>query len=92
MSTQIGAAVAAGKCWTLCVKFANRNLQPIKVSVAVTAGGAPADADWVAFNMPVLGPGGHEETGIVVGAGEALYARSDLANVSVRAHGFEESA
>lgn len=84
--------VPAGTIATVNVRVANRNSASAKVRVAIGAGASPAASDYVDYDIPVPGNGILEDTGIVCSAGEKIWVRSDLANVSVRVHGFEEVA
>lgn len=86
VDTQIGAAVGAGNIATLNIRFCNRNIGTAKYRVAIGAGGAPAAADYITYDKEII-----EDVGIVLSAGEKVWVRSDLANVSVRVHGFEEA-
>lgn len=90
--TQIGAAVAAGKVWTVNVRFANRNSDASEVFVWVGSGANEADADCVTPGTPVAGKRILEDTGIVVSAGEKVWVKSSVANVSVRVHGHSKEA
>ena len=72
---------------TFNVRFANRNVTAIKVRVAIGTGGAPALTDYVDYDVTVQPNGILEDTGLVCSSGEKVWARSDTANVSVRAHG-----
>jgi hypothetical protein len=72
---------------TFNVRFANRNATAVKVRVAIGTGGAPAVADYVDYDVSIGGNLILEDTGLVASSGEKVWARSDTANVSVRAHG-----
>ena len=72
---------------TFNVRFANRNGASVKIRVAIGTGGAPAVADYVDYDLTVQPNGILEDTGLVASSGEKVWARSDTANVSVRAHG-----
>lgn len=87
VDTQIGDAVAAGKVATLNIRFCNRSGSAAKYRVAIGTGGAPAAGDYITHDREII-----EDTGIVLSAGEKLWVRSDIPNVSVRVHGFEEVA
>lgn len=84
--------VPAGTVTTLNIRVTNRNSSAIKVRVAIGTGGAPAALDYIDYDTPVAAGGILEDTGVVCSAGEKVWVRSDLANVSVRVHGFEEVA
>lgn len=72
---------------TFNVRFANRNATAVKVRVAIGTGASPAAADYVDYDVTVQPNGIIEDTGLVASSGEKVWARSDTANVSVRAHG-----
>lgn len=84
--------VPASTVTTLNIRASNRNPSAIKVRIAIGTGGAPAAADYIDYDVAVAANGILEDTGIVCSAGEKVWVRSDLANVSVRVHGFEEAA
>lgn len=86
VETQIGGPVPAGKVATLNIRFCNRSGASAKFRVAIGTGASPAAEDYITYDKDVV-----EDTGIVCGAGEKIWARSDVANVSVRVHGFEEA-
>ena len=72
---------------TFNVRFANRNTSSVKVRVAIGGGAIPGNADYVDYDVTVQPNGILEDTGLVASSGEKVWARSDTANVSVRAHG-----
>lgn len=84
--------VPASTVSTLNIRVANRNAGQIKVRIAIGVAAAPAVTDYIDYDVVVGANGILEDTGIVCGAGEKVWVRSDLANVSVRIHGFEEAA
>ena len=86
VDTQIGGPVPAGKVATLNIRFCNRSSGAAKYRVAIGAGASPAAEDYITYDKEII-----EDTGIVCGAGEKIWVRSDVANVSVRVHGFEEA-
>ena len=69
------------------VRFANRNATAVKVRVAIGSGASPAATDYVDYDVTIPANGILEDTGLVASSGEKVWARSDTANVSVRAHG-----
>lgn len=77
---------------TVNIRVANRNSSAAKIRVAIGSGASPALDDYMDYDIPVPENGILEDTGIVCGAGEKVWVRSDLGNVSVRVHGFEEVA
>lgn len=82
--------VPAGKVATLNINCTNRDAGNVKVRIAIGAGAAPANRDYIEYDVNVLGNGVLERSGIVCGAGEKVWVRADTPNVSVRIHGFEE--
>lgn len=75
---------------TINVRFVNRNPVAVKVRLAIGAGPDPAVEDYLSYDQIVQPCGIIEDTGIACSAGEKVWAYSDTANISVRAHGFEE--
>lgn len=82
--------VPGGAVATVNVRFANRTTSAITVRLAVGSGAAPADADYLSYDLPIPASGIAEDTGLVLSAGEKIWARSNAAGTSVRIHGFEE--
>ena len=72
---------------TFNVRFANRNGIAVKIRVAIGTGASPAAADYVDYDVSIPAYAILEDTGLVASSGEKVWARSDTANVSVRAHG-----
>jgi hypothetical protein len=69
------------------VRLCNRNAAPIKIRIAIGAGVAPAAADYIEYDSRVEANGVMENTGLAISAGEKIWVRADVANVSARAHG-----
>lgn len=87
VDTQIGTPVPAGKIATLNIRFCNRGSSAAKYRVAIGTGEAPAGMDYITYDKAII-----EDTAVVMSAGEKIWVRSDLVDVSVRVHGFEEEA
>lgn len=83
VDTQIGPTLPAGQSATLNIRFCNRGAQSPKFRVAIGTGTAPAAEDYITFDKGIV-----EDTAVVLSAGEKIWVRSDVANVSVRVHGF----
>ena len=84
--------VPASTVATINIRVANRNAAAAKVRVAIGTGASPDAADYIDYDISVPANGILEDTGLVCSAGEKIWVRSDVANVSVRVHGFEEVA
>lgn len=84
--------VPAGVVATVNIRIANRNASATHVRVAIGSGAAPVATDYIGYDISLPANGILEDTGIVCGAGETVWVRSELNNVSVRVHGFEEEA
>jgi hypothetical protein len=86
--------VPALKIATVNIRVANRNTTAAKIRVAIveTGGGTPSVDDYITYDKSIAGSDILEETGILCSTGEMVYVYSDVANVSVRVHGFEETA
>lgn len=83
--------VPASTVSTVNVRFANRNAAIAKIRLAIGIGESPAVTDYLSYDQALPANGIIEDTGIVCSAGEKVWAVSDVANVSVRVHGFEEA-
>lgn len=81
--------VPVGKTATLNIRLANRNSATIQVCVAIGLGASPALTDYITYELTMLSNGVYEDLGQVASAGEKVWVRSSLANVSVRVQGFE---
>lgn len=68
------------------INLCNRSAGPVKVRIAIGAGGAPAAADYIEYDTVLQAGKPLERTGFVVAAGEKIWVRSDLVGVSARAH------
>ena len=73
--------VPAGKKASVNVSLCART-QAADVRLAVTGGGAPADADWIEYDATIQAGGVLERTQIWLTAGEKLYARASATGVS----------
>lgn len=94
-SADLAAATNALLCTldkvsTVNVRFANRNSTSVKIRLAIGTGAEPALADYLTYDLTLPANGIVEDMGIVVSVGESIWAYSSAADVSVRAHGFEE--
>lgn len=69
------------------VRFANRTATSTTVRLAIGAGATPGPADYVTYDVTLPANGVLEDTGLVASDGEKVWAYSNAANVSVRAHG-----
>ena len=76
---------------TVNIRIANRNAAAAKIRVAIGTGASPGAADYIDYDISLAANGILEDTGLVCSAGEKVWVRSDVANVSVRVHGFEEA-
>ncbi|MCB1466651.1 MAG: hypothetical protein KDK08_05810 [Rhizobiaceae bacterium] len=85
--------VPTGKQACISVNALNRNAsQAVKVRLAITNGATPAGdgSQWIEFDATVDGATPLERAGIVMKAGQVLYARTDTTNVNVVVWGIEE--
>ena len=73
---------------TFNVRWANRNSAPVQIRLAIGTGGAPAATDYLTYDLTIPANGTVEDTGLVASSGEKVWVRSNVANVSVRAHGY----
>lgn len=83
--------VPADTVTTLNVSVVNRGINDAVVSIALSATGSPANADYIEYGVILPGNGGVlERTALVAGVGERVVVRSSTGNCSARVHGFEE--
>lgn len=80
-----------GKKASVNVSFCART-QAAQVRLAVTSGGAPADADWFEYDVSLAANGVLERTQIWLEASERIYARASETGVSVVVYGPVEDA
>lgn len=74
----------------MTVSLCNRGATAAKVRLALTEAAAPVDDDWIEFDAVLPGFGVLERTGIALAAGQKVFVRSDVANVSAVAYGVRE--
>ena len=68
----------------------NRTQGDVVVDVAITQALSPADADYIEYGVTIPGGGILERSALVVGAGDQLFVRANVAGCTVRVYGFEE--
>jgi hypothetical protein len=75
------------------VSICNRGAVSVAVRIAVVDGaiGVVANEDYIEFDTVIVANGVLERTGIVMAATHSLLVRSDTANVSAVAWGFEDA-
>lgn len=83
--------VQPGRRAVLTVSLCNRAAATAKVRLALTDGAAPTDADWLEYDASLPGSGVLERTGLALAAGQKVFVRSDVVNVSASAYGIEET-
>lgn len=69
------------------IRMVNRGAAPAKVRLAIGTGLAPSVGDYFEYDTTLYGGGILENSGLALSPGEKIWARSDTAGVSVRAHG-----
>lgn len=88
--------VPNGRRAIVTLNVCNRAAASTKVRVALTAGAAPADADWLEYDTPLPAAGGSggsvlERTGLALGAGQQIHVRAETVGVSALVFGVEEA-
>lgn len=84
--------VPASTLATVNVNLVNAGTSTAKVRIAMAATGTPGASEYIEYDFQIAASQVLERTGIVMSAGERVVVFSDLANVAVRVHGFEEAA
>jgi hypothetical protein len=69
------------------VCMVNRGAAIVKVRLAIGTGTGPAAGDYLEYDAQLPPNGVIERTGLAVSTGEKIFVRTDIATVSVRAHG-----
>lgn len=65
------------------VSVCNRNHVPTLISIAnSTSDTSPANAEWIEYDVEVLGKGVLERTGIIISPGHYLVVQSNISNVN----------
>lgn len=77
---------------TSSLTIVNRGPDAALIRVAIYSGANSSAADFIEYDAMLPVGGVLERTGIVLSAGEKLAVQSDVANVTARAHGFEQGA
>ena len=73
------------------VSFCNRGNSAVAVRLALADAATPTDAEWLEYDVEVLGKGVLERTCIVLKATEKLVVYSSATNVTAVAFGIETS-
>lgn len=84
-------ALPAGKKASVNISICAR-VQAAQLRLAVTAGVAPGDADWIEYDALLAQGGVLERTQVWLDAGECIYARASEAGVSIVVYGPVETA
>lgn len=84
--------VPANSSFTGNIRLTNRNQTEVTVRVAITKTATPDPADYIEYDVVIPGNEVLEDTGLVLTAGEFFYISTSVSSVSVRIHGYQESA
>lgn len=77
---------------TVNINCCNVGQVPAKVRLAIGSNTAPADSEWIEWDAAIDPSGVLERTGIVLSAGQKLFAYSDTGSVTVNVWGIEDLA
>lgn len=73
--------------YTVNIRCTNRTVTDLTVRIAIGSGGAPADGDYIDYDLKVPANGIVEDQGIICSAGENVWVRPNGSGMSARAHG-----
>jgi hypothetical protein len=73
------------------INLVNTTTVPKTVRLALAASGTPTAAEYIEYDVEVLGNGVVERTGIVLEAGRNVVAYANAAGTSVQVYGIETS-
>ena len=82
--------VGAGLTSSFSINVCNRNIDSIKIKLAISDNVTPASSDYIEFSTIIPANGVLERTGLVLDAGKRVVVESDTGNVSVVLYGYEE--
>ena len=84
--------VTTGKVASFSVSFCNRNATAVLVRLSLCDTSTPGVDEYIEYNTSIPGYGVLERSKLVLGNSMLVVARSDTANVSVVAYGYEDAA
>lgn len=84
--------VPTGKVRTVSINLVNYGTAPVTAKVYISTVTTPTDADRIEPDISIPAGGLYKLTGEVVGAGERVVLFTDVAPVTARISGFEETA
>lgn len=82
----VPAATTAGFSFSIV----NQGGENVKITASLTNGTQPTAADHIEFETELAPNEGLERTGLILGAGQKLYVKSNKTDVSVVVWGIEE--
>ena len=82
--------VPASTTASLTLSLVNRGTASAAIRVGLCASGTIGNAEFIEYETVIPPKGVFERTGIVMQATKQLVVRTDTANLSARAYGFEE--
>lgn len=95
-ASDVGAAVntsvytvPADTFSVVTVNVCNRNSNPRSIRIAVATSNSPSAAEYIEYDVVLLGQGAIERTGIVMGAGQQIVVYSDNTDISAVVYGIE---
>lgn len=82
--------VPAGKLTSFSINFCNRGGVDVKVRLAITATSTPELGEWLEWDAVIPANETLQRLGLLAGAAQYVFVRSDTANVSATMWGIEE--
>lgn len=73
---------------TVNILVVNGGTAEARVDVAIITGSSPEPKDYISIDRVLAVSAEYERSGISMSAGEKVFAKSDVAGVVIRVHGF----
>lgn len=73
----------------LSVNICNRSIQSRSIRIAISSSDSPTNAEFIDFDVDLVGNGTMERSGLVLDAGKKIVVYADSTDISAMAYGIE---